>query len=406
MAGTAAFLVQTRLANQRLAGETETAQTQARLAREAEWRAEESSAEARQSAYVADMFAASQARLGGNYAAARRLLAAHDGTASADFRGLEWHLLTELCAGHQPAFAAQLPGPVLSLSCPPWSTHFWALDAGGVHAWRWQSMEEETAWAPRASVRELHRTLPLALTGKATWDAAAKLAPPEDWHEGSYLTFAERAIPGTDLLDLPRQVLGATDGTWLAVATQDRGVSLWENKRHTVDRVLPGTWASLALSSNGARLALFSRPRDGKPGGTFIYDTTTWLPLRFLQGTCPALAINHDGTLLATAGGVQDTAGGGTVCRFARGSGERYAFSPDGAQVATTDWDGAPVIYNVAGGTTAMKLPGRADGSLAFSPSGEFLAAGGSDHVVRVWKCRSRRGSKRSSRCRRKAGMS
>ena len=391
VAGTTAFIIQTKAANSRLAQESEASREQARLARLAESRATESSRAARQSEYFADMFAAGQARQTGNYAAARRLLARHpaaDGVDGADFRGIEWHILTELCAGSEPAFAAQLPGPVLALSCPPWSTHFWAVDTNAVHGWRWTSMAEEKEWAPRSTGSELLKTLPLAALGKAAWDAAAGLAGKEDWHEGSYMTFAERSVPGTDLLDIPRQVLGATHGAWMVVATQDRGVSIWENKHHTVERVLPGTWPTLALSSDGQRLALHSRPRDGK-GGTFIYDTTTWKPLHFQAGAGPAIAINHDGSLLAANGGVRETGGGATVCRFIQGSGERYAFSPDGTQVATTDWDGSPIVYSVVGGGILMKLPGKADGALSFSPTGEFLAAGGSDHVVRMWKWRS-----------------
>lgn len=390
VAATAAFVIQTRLANARLAGETAAAQTQARLAREAEAGAVASRRAARRAAYVSDIFSASQMRLSGNYAAARRLLAQNVPAADEeDLRGIEWDLLTDLCAGDRPALSWQMHGRVRAISAAPWTTHLFALDDRGVRVWRKDGWAEEPAWAPQ--VTDLANASGYA-KAPASWQAAAALAPPGTWHSTNFPTFLERCFPSPVMLDNPLQVLVATDGIWQAVSTADRGVSIWENWNRTLLTVLPGTMATLALSADGQRLALSSRPSRSAVASTFVYDTRTWQPLHFLADTGSVIALNPTGSLLATSGGLRDVATGKLAGTFSAGADLHIAFNHDGSRIATCAWDGAPVIYHTGTGEIVQKLPGKADGALVFSPDDTLLAAGGSDHAVRVWNWRTGQG--------------
>ena len=67
---------------------------------------------------------------------------------------------------------------------------------------------------------------------------------------------------------------------------------------------------------------------------------------------------------------------------------ERLAFSPDGKLLATAGGYNFPVtVWDLGAGKVLRQLSDRTTGSLsvAFSPSGKFLAAGGLDRVIRIW---------------------
>ena len=61
-----------------------------------------------------------------------------------------------------------------------------------------------------------------------------------------------------------------------------------------------------------------------------------------------------------------------------------FAFSPDGKYVATNDWAGDTVIYEIAPWRALRELPSAAR-CLAFSPDGSTLAIGSQDHAVHLW---------------------
>ena len=187
--GSAAFVWQTHSANRRLAEETRTAQTQARLAEEAGARAAASSRAARQAAYFSGVFAASRARLAGDYTLARRLLAQQEAAnEEEDLRGLEWQVLHTACQQSPPVLTISAAGPVLSLARAPDGRFVLAVDAAGLHAW------------DLLDGRPVDGILP-ATTGR-----------PGDSGLRGHCT----------------QVLADPSGRWIATATTDDGTSIWK----------------------------------------------------------------------------------------------------------------------------------------------------------------------------------
>ena len=254
VAATAAFVIQTRLANARLAGETATAETQAKLAYEAETRAMASRAEARMSAYVSNMLLASRARLSGEYTLARRILAEQP----EDLRGLEWQLLQAVCTEAPPLLTITASGPVKSLTVSPDTRYVLGTDDTGVHAW---------------DLRDGRRV--------------DGILPDEDWlvqstqvlsdPAGHWLAFATSSA-GTHVYSWTAGTNGpANESTphppgWMPQPPAPAGARLVPDDAGGIPAlrplaVLPCDYASLAVSSDGRRLLRAEQPRGGSQGG-------------------------------------------------------------------------------------------------------------------------------------------
>jgi WD40 repeat protein len=69
------------------------------------------------------------------------------------------------------------------------------------------------------------------------------------------------------------------------------------------------------------------------------------------------------------------------------GSLQRIAFSPDGALLATTAWDGRIKLHEVEAGRELATLSGELRGftCVVFSPDGRRLVAGGFGGYVTIW---------------------
>jgi len=69
------------------------------------------------------------------------------------------------------------------------------------------------------------------------------------------------------------------------------------------------------------------------------------------------------------------------------GGATALAFAPDGLRLATSGYDGAIRLWDIATGRLALKLEGARGTvwTLDFSPDGSRLAAAGEDGIVRIW---------------------
>ena len=108
-------------------------------------------------------------------------------------------------------------------------------------------------------------------------------------------------------------------------------------------------------------------------------------------------AFSYDGALLAAGGlggspvKLWDVASGKAVRSFARQANNdtfTTAFSPDGALLATSGYDGVIELWDVQSGQVVRTLSYSTEvgiHSVAFSPDGSLLASGGTDSTVKIW---------------------
>lgn len=124
-----------------------------------------------------------------------------------------------------------------------------------------------------------------------------------------------------------------------------------------------------------------------------IHNPATGLVVSPHQDRPHRIAASPDGSVIATGG--YD----GSVALWDLESGaprlldgrlafepESLEFSPDGRYLAASDFNNELLVWEVATGQArAVAAPNRTD-YLAFDPTGTFLAAGGDDSVVSVWR--------------------
>ncbi len=435
-AAVTAFILQSHASNRRLEGEKNAAQKQAILARAAEQAALASSREARQSAYFSQVFAASQARLAGNYTLARRLLQQMEPTQpdAEDLRGLEWHLIKKACEESPPVLAIQASGPVISLAETPDRQHILAVDSTGVHAWRLSDGSSDDSILPGAEQHSTTNTLATAIAqlnnGIASdslpvprswealkenalqemlslpwpawgvslspvWNSIAALKPPDTWSDWTFHDYATATHPDTNLLGTSTQVLSAPSARWVAFATAKQGTSIWAWPGLKLLAVLPGESATLAVSGDSQRLLIRTGSDKADKSETvgILYDASTWLPLRVFPKCGLPIALNHDGSRFAdTPWGdtarVFDTATGREVCKLGVVGGQfAMAFNQSGTRIASSDWNGHVVVHDAETGVRVARLEDVGDTLRALAWLGDyFLAAGGANHAVKVWR--------------------
>jgi WD40 repeat protein len=201
--------------------------------------------------------------------------------------------------------------------------------------------------------------------------------------------------------DAVRAVAFSPDGKTLASGGVGPTLKLWDVESATLRASFDGHDSpidSLAFSPDGKTLA------SGSLDGTVkLQDVETGREIFRLaghSGDVRGLAFSPDGKTLASGGfdgivKVWDAASGQELSAV-RYHGRRIysmAFAPDGkslvfglgASIATGN-TGEVILWNLAGGREDIRILGQASfASVAFSPDGKTVAAGGGDRVVKLW---------------------
>lgn len=224
----------------------------------------------------------------------------------------------------------------------------------------------------------------------------------------------------------------SADGEWLATASEDATVRIWDAKTRSVRAVLRGhrvAASAVAFSPDGKLLA-----SGGRDNTIFIWDATNGALRSTIEGGAGILSLafspdgqqllvtavssivqwdvpgqklirvlprNHDpifggcamwspdGTKFALSkGDIHDAASGKVAFTLTGASGECPRFSPDGRVIATQGIGGSVYLHSATTGALQRTLSGDLGGdtqwNLAFSPDGKTIAGAGSNQVA-LW---------------------
>jgi len=351
-------------------------------------RVERSEQVTRLNLYAADMSAAALAVDRGDFGLARVLLDAHvPGAGMKDLRGFEWYFLNERChgqqidtlAGHEwivtcAAFSAD--ARLLATGSQDHTVRIWDRDRATtltnfvtttgavwsvlftadsrrlitsasdnlVQAFAVSNWSQIHTWPGRLS--SCASTAPLLATSEGSpfrWEPAGRVAV---WDYESGRMLREFPDPG-------RNVALSPDGTRLAIAHPERGVSLWSTETGVRMADLPShsmIW-SLAFSPDGAMVV----------GTSFLAaEVFVW---NLTNVAAPVLLTGHTRTAWCAR------------------------FSPDGHQLITTGSDRSVRLWDTTRWEQTAVLRGHQNEVWcgAFSPDSRIIASGGKDRLVMLW---------------------
>ena len=193
-----------------------------------------------------------------------------------------------------------------------------------------------------------------------------------------------------------RAVAWTPDGSMIASAGEDGGVTLWDSRTsRQILRIATGVplpTAAMQYSPDGTRLVLADRDGDLHLWRTDNYTCVALLDA--MPVTPKAGEFSPDGTMYAVAG----TRGFLTVFNTAdwsyhwrgivhRADIDSVAFSPDSRSLATASHDSEVRIWDVRARELKRVLRGHEGEvhTVAWSPDGKWLATGGRDRTAKLW---------------------
>ncbi|MGV9678821.1 nSTAND1 domain-containing NTPase [Nocardia sp. NPDC003482] len=215
-----------------------------------------------------------------------------------------------------------------------------------------------------------------------------------------------RALLGTKDSHALDATAMSPDGRWLASASSDVGVRVWDLATEAEARVLPDSATrvvrAVAVSTDGRWIV--ADDSTGDNGSMLVWDLATGVGPRVLPGpgkigTAASLAISPDGRWIVAAGysaadesvriwDLATDAGPRALPDIKHHSVEAAAVSPDGRWVVTAYYGDAVRVWDLATGAAPRALPETAAGntySVAVSPNGRWIVGADRAGTVRVW---------------------
>jgi WD40 repeat protein len=266
-----------------------------------------------------------------------------------------------------------------------------------------QSAQEEAAQRVLAEEESLARA-----TAQAEAEAAEQVALDAEQNalEQASIGLASQAMADLDGENPERAVLIALEAvenypyTWQA----ERALShiVHQNTLRRLFSEHTDTVQDVAWSPDGTRFATVSGD-----GSAIIWDKQTgeilatlighsaWDPVSTTQAGVQELTWSPDGSLVATAGGKDNTAR-----VWDAGTGEELLlfdlhadwiwsidWSPDGASVVTSSKDGTAMVWDAVTGEVSLVLEGHTGWirMVRWSPDGSQIATASEDGTVRIW---------------------
>jgi WD40 repeat protein len=194
-----------------------------------------------------------------------------------------------------------------------------------------------------------------------------------------------------------RVVAQSSCGRWLAAATADEQLALWDLDGAEGPRVLRGHRAgidALAFSPQGDQLA--SGSADGR---IVLWQTSTGEAVTRLDGherAVAALSFTADGEQLLSGGWdatarLWDLDDGEELLKLATPGHFVQSVAARGERLATGNGDNTISLWQVDGGEELLRLAahGNAVRAMAFSASGRYLLSGGGGGEATLWEARS-----------------
>jgi len=206
-------------------------------------------------------------------------------------------------------------------------------------------------------------------------------------------------------IDQINRIAYSPDGQHFATASHDGTVVVWDaasgesQMTLTMDGPLP-VFYDVAYSSDGQRLVAGGcddAEREPCPvGQAVVWEASTGEVLATLTGhadSVSAVAFSPDGAKIATTSfdgtaKVWDATTGAELLMFTNAElFNRVAFSPDGKRLALSAYDATVTVWDAASGENLLSLEGYADYTtgLSFSPDGRQLAGASFDGTVKIW---------------------
>ena len=258
-----------------------------------------------------------------------------------------------------------------------------------------------------------------------------------EWRMLRHLAQGDHVVAYLGHSNTIRSLAFSPDGNWLATASAENAVQVWDLRQNCLSRTLTGHTGAVncvAFSPDARLLAT-----AGQDGALKFWNTTSWqVTTQLLSRPYPyQVAFSPTGPLLAysVGGTVNLSKGWVRLWNHAKGrrvhtwtnAGSRFAFSPDGKKLVTGSQDGL-ALWDTASGRnlwngsrffSALSIAVSPEGSkfaacnfqgdvalfdmdnpdqsvtlrgqaarsrgVAFSPDGAYLAAASGDQTIRVW---------------------